>query len=33
VFSSNTVVAVFDEPWQPVDSRVVTTPVTAEQLA
>jgi quercetin dioxygenase-like cupin family protein len=26
VFSSNTVVSVFDGPWRPVDSRVVTTP-------
>jgi len=33
VFSSNTIVATFDDVWQPVDSRVVTTPMPADVVA
>jgi len=32
-FSSNTIVAVFDEPWQPIGSRVVTSPAPAVEAA
>lgn len=30
MFSSNTIVSTFDDPWQPVNSRVVTTPMPDE---
>ena len=33
VFSSNTIVSVFDGPWEPIQSRVVTTPEPADALA